>query len=62
MQACGKPDLPLAGLSSFKLHAFGRTEPAPLDLMPLNSHLSSPSLTDIVVGTTTGLLLKLVWA
>lgn len=62
MQACGKPDLPLAGQASFKLRAFGRTEPASLDLMPLNSHLPSPSLTDIVVGTTTDLLLILVWA
>lgn len=48
-QACGKPDLPSPGLASFTLHALGRTEPAPSDLMPPNSHLPSPSLAQVLL-------------
>lgn len=57
MQACGKPDLSLPGLALLCFHGLGRAEPAPLDLMPPNSHLP----TDIVVGTTTVLLPVIVW-
>lgn len=47
----------LAWVGFTVLHVLGRTEPAPLDLMPPNSHLP----TDIAVGTTAVLLPIIVW-
>lgn len=47
----------LAWVGFAALHGLGRAEPAPLDLMPPNSHLP----TDIAVGTTTVLLPVIVW-